>query len=60
MRRIEVSFEEAIEVAETIRRSIDAYYIDGHVTISGGVAHSSRWKKEELFKPIISFIRQKN
>lgn len=49
----EVSLEEALEVAETIRKSIDAYYIDdidGHVTISGGVAHSSHWEKEELFK----------
>lgn len=49
----ESSLKETIEVAETIRKSIEAEYIeaiDGRITISGGVAHSSRWKKEALFK----------
>ena len=49
----ETSIDETIEVAETIRKSIEAFYIDaidGHITISGGVSHSSHWQKEELFK----------
>jgi len=49
----ETSVEETIEVAEIIRKSIEVHYIDaidGHVTISGGIAHSSCWQKEEVFK----------
>ncbi|MCH4887786.1 diguanylate cyclase [Acidaminobacter sp. JC074] len=49
----DVSFQETTEVAERIRKNIEAFHmpsIDGHVTISCGVAHSSVWKKEDLFK----------
>jgi len=49
----EATLEETIEVSESIRKSIEAHYIDainGNVTISCGIAHSSDWHNEDLFK----------
>ncbi len=49
----EASLEETSAVAESVRKSIEAYYvdvIDGYMTVSCGVAHSSSWHKGELFK----------
>lgn len=47
------SLEETIRVAEKIRTSIEVYYMNAikdYITISGGVAYSGRWLKEDLFK----------
>lgn len=47
------SIQDTIDVAEKIRMSVETLYIEaihGSVTISGGVAHSSQWEKEDLFK----------
>ena len=49
----DVSLEETVEIAEKIRTNIESFYIssiDGHVTISCGVVHSTNWKKDELYK----------
>lgn len=48
-----VSIEKTVQVAEEIRKSIENLEIEplqGNVTISGGVAHSSQWEKDDLFK----------
>ncbi len=47
------SLKGTVEVAEKIRVSIETLVIDeimGSVTISGGVAHSSSWGKDDLFR----------
>ncbi len=47
------SLEETVEVAEGIRKRIESHYIEsieGNITISSGVAHSSGLKKDDLFK----------
>lgn len=49
----DTSMEETIAVAESIRLHIEKRHIDainGHLTISGGVAYSGQWHKESLFK----------
>ena len=49
----ETSLEETIAVAEKIRSGIEMLHIEaikGNITISGGVAHSSFFDKEELFR----------
>ncbi len=49
----ETSMEETIVVAEKIRSSIEMLHIEmikGNITISGGVAHSSCFEKDELFR----------
>lgn len=49
----DLSLEASVEVAETIRKNVEAHYIEaieGHVTVSCGVAHSQDWGKDELLK----------
>lgn len=47
------SLAESLKVAQSIRISIESHYIkelDNYITISGGIAHSSIWNKDELFR----------
>lgn len=47
------SLEESVISAEAIRMAIERHYIDtinGHITISIGIAHSSEWSVQDLFK----------
>lgn len=47
------SLGESIELAETIRKNIEGYYIEpiqGHVTVSCGVSHSQDWEKDAMLK----------
>jgi len=49
----DVSIEEAILVAENIRFSIETYYIEeiqGSITVSGGLAYSGQYDKDQIFK----------
>jgi diguanylate cyclase (GGDEF)-like protein len=48
-----VSFDDLIGIAEDVRRAVANFHIElieGHVTVSCGVAHIKDWDREQLFK----------